>query len=463
MKKILIAILFLSAKQGITTGQNTQLWGMTPECGMYSGGTIFKINDDGTGFTNVFHFSTPAGYAPQGNLILASDGKLYGTCLYGGAFGSCTIFSYDPVTGIYNDVHSFNPLPDGDFPYSGLAEAPNGVLYGVTNTGGLHGFGTIYSFDPATGIYTNMYDFISTSPYNTPIIYNNKLYGTIPGGGVNYKGAIFSFDLLSNTFADLYDFDNINGSGPVGILLNDNGVFYATAGGGNNNAGVIYSFNPSTNVFQKLFDLDVGTGAIPKAGLMKAGNGKLYGTAEFGGANTVGAIFSFDPVNNSYTDVYDFVPSTGYGCIANLIQAPNGKLYGTNELGCAAGGGSFCSGVVFSYDILTNTYTDLEDFTGPNGGNPNGGLIAIISTGISQLNSGYGQLIAYPNPVSNVLHLSMEPSGYDKIIISDHSCRTVMTLSFATEIDFSLLEKGIYFIELLKKDNIVACEKISHF
>jgi uncharacterized repeat protein (TIGR03803 family) len=49
----------------------------------------------------------------------------------------------------------------------------------------------------------------------------------------------------------------------------------------------------------------------------------------------------------------------------SLIQAADGKSYGMTS-----NGGSKESGVAFSYDLATSTYTKLSDFNGDNGSNP---------------------------------------------------------------------------------------------
>lgn len=78
-----------------------------------------------------------------------------------------------------------------------------------------------------------------------------------------------------------------------------------------------------------------------------------------GGSNDEGVLFLFDPVNHVYSKLVNF--GGGYGSHPNgdLMQAPNGKLYGmTNP------GGSNDKGVLFSFDLLTNTYLKLFDFDG---------------------------------------------------------------------------------------------------
>jgi uncharacterized repeat protein (TIGR03803 family) len=60
---------------------------------------------------------------------------------------------------------------------------------------------------------------------------------------------------------------------------------------------------------------------------------KLYGTTHDGGSNNVGVIFSFNPSSSTYTKVKDFGGEDGIYPYGSLIQASDGKLYGTTNEG----------------------------------------------------------------------------------------------------------------------------------
>jgi len=43
-------------------------------------------------------------------------------------------------------IHSFTGSPDGSGPAAGLTRGPNGSFFGATESGGVFGLGTVYSF-----------------------------------------------------------------------------------------------------------------------------------------------------------------------------------------------------------------------------------------------------------------------------------------------------------------------------
>src|SRR6185436_8286035 len=114
--KLIIFLMFLIATK--LTAQDLVLWGTTLFGGVFNKGTIFQINADGSNFNVDLHFHEPGGYTPYGNLLLASDSNLYGTCFNGGTFGGGTIYRYNPVTSEHTDVHYFNGTA-GDGPICG--------------------------------------------------------------------------------------------------------------------------------------------------------------------------------------------------------------------------------------------------------------------------------------------------------------------------------------------------------
>ena len=81
----------------------------------------------------------------------------------------------------------------------------------------------------------------------------------------------------------------------------------------------------------------------------------------FGGINDLGVIFEYNIATNTLTNKVDFNFNKGASPDGSLMQASNGKLYGmTNGGGVNGGFGGY--GVLFQYDPVTSTYTKKLDF-----------------------------------------------------------------------------------------------------
>ena len=184
---------------------NGVLYGTTQRGGASGKGTVFSL-DPGTGTEQVvYSFCSKQkcadGQFPDANLINV-NGTLYGTTQRGGAKKGGTVFSLDPDTGAQTVVYSFcsqQNCADGQFPLAGLIDV-NGTLYGTTFAGGANkSYGAVFALDPGTGATTMVYSFCSQPgcsdgeyPQATLINVKGRLYGTTQGGGAHGYGTVFS-------------------------------------------------------------------------------------------------------------------------------------------------------------------------------------------------------------------------------------------------------------------------------
>src|SRR5205823_3620738 len=114
----------------------------------------FRVNTDGTGFTNLHSFTSHSDIVPPfGNYdgalplvgALVLDGNtLYGTAEAGGTFGGGTVFAVNIDGTDFRPLHSFaGGASDGAVPLAGLISSGN-ALYGTTESGGTSGKGTVF-------------------------------------------------------------------------------------------------------------------------------------------------------------------------------------------------------------------------------------------------------------------------------------------------------------------------------
>jgi uncharacterized repeat protein (TIGR03803 family) len=170
-----------------------------------------------------------------------------------------------------------------------------------------------------------------------------------------------------------------------------NGNFYGTtSSGGSNSYGTTFRMPSNSTAVTYLYSFDDGNdGADPLAGLVQGTDGKFYGTAYEGGADSVGAVFKM-ATNGAVTGLYEFTGGNDGGYpYGGVIQGRDGNFYGTTvEFG--SGG----SGTVF--ELATNgTLTTLASFDGANGSYPQAGLIQgldgnLYGTTVDGGSNGYG-------------------------------------------------------------------------
>jgi len=343
-------------------------------------GTVVKITPAGV-LSVLYSFpfdssntSAPIGLNPAAGLLQGPDGNFYGVTASGGAggdfcvvpvgiFGCGTVFKLTPG-GVATVLHSFcggngcGSLPtDGAGPVGRLAIGPDGNLYGTTQTGGIYqGFynsGTIFRVS-LSGAYAIMHIFSGgsgTGDGENPVAGltlgpDGNFYGTTEFGGTSGFGTVFRMN-LAGTVTVLQSFAQFdaNGAQPMGALFlaNDGNLYGTCYSGGANGRGTVFRISTS-GVLTKIYDFTDAAGNVgfdPKAGVIQASDGNLYGTAWQGGLGT-GTIYQLT-LGGVATLEANFDPNspTGYYPVGALVQGSDGRMYVT----APSGGGNNSSGV----------------------------------------------------------------------------------------------------------------------
>jgi uncharacterized repeat protein (TIGR03803 family) len=309
-------------------------------CG-YGCGTVFKITTSGT-LTTIYTFcpqtNCPDGSNPSAGLVQGNDGNFYGTSSSGGAYGEGTIFKITP-SGTLKTLYSFcsqTNCPDGAHPYAGLVQANNGNFYGTTALAGPHNYGTVFEITP-TGVFTTLYGFCARR--NCPDGGNpetaltqgsdGNLYGTTTSGGAAFFGFLFKMT-LAGKITPLYNFCSqtncVDGSYPRAPLIQaTNGKLYGTTTYGGTYGLICTPEDLSCGtVFSLSGGLPAFVEAIPNAG--KTGRSvAILGDDLTGSANVTfnGVAASFEVVSRSL--IQATVP-TGATTGAIQVNTPGGTL-----------------------------------------------------------------------------------------------------------------------------------------
>jgi uncharacterized repeat protein (TIGR03803 family) len=370
------------------------LYGTTQAGGSFQSGTIFAFNANGTGFTNLYDFTGGNdGAAPSGNLILSGN-TLYGTAGRGGNSNNGTVFAINTDGSGFTNLHSFTGS-DGVMPNCGLALSGS-TLYGTAQLGGASGNGTVFAVNTDGTEFTNLHHFTSTPhPYTgtnsdgaiptAGVVYSNStLYGTANFGGLFGWGTIYSIKTDGTSFTNLHSFTEASGQpatdptfGLTGLIIVDNSLFGTTKLGGAFSAGEVFKLNMDGTGFVDLHDFDQldgllsppyglinFNGGFPNA-LMLSGN-RLYGTASGGGYWCIGTAFELHTDDTGFEVLYNFaytVPISPVGPWNTNRDGgePNGLILAGNTLyGTARSEGISGNGTVFSISLPLPQLTTIR-------------------------------------------------------------------------------------------------------
>ncbi|HEX2585315.1 MAG TPA: choice-of-anchor tandem repeat GloVer-containing protein [Steroidobacteraceae bacterium] len=329
---------------------------------------IYRVATDGTGAETIYQFTEADGVGPTGNLMLASDSRLYGLTRFGTAVGrntsagSGTIYSIDQNGKGYTTLHSFDALVK-------QTDASTGISFLANNDGALN--------TALPAVLTS--DWFDGSSFQLPVPQqlieggDSFVYGVTPAGGANGTGTIFRMRRDGTNFQVLHTFAGIN---------------YLTG-------------------FTKSFNHD---GAFPSSSLLlDIDSGYLYGVTRYGGDSGNGTVYRLQPDGTGFQTIYSFEPSNGWisgvplggttdtsNCHGGLpVGRPiiaNGMLFGTTARGgndsanCDgnSNGDTHGYGLVYAIRLSDIPPSDVVDyfkvinvhnFDGTNGSSPYGDLV----------------------------------------------------------------------------------------
>lgn len=382
-------------ESALVMGSNQLLYGTTAAGGANGLGTIYSISRDGSQYAVIHSFSgSTDGSRPVAELLIGSDGLLYGTASVGGSWGGGTLFRMAPDGTGFTVLHHFGSTgDDGKFPRYAVIELADGFLYGTTDRGGAigaPGLGTIYRISRDGAAYTILRKFGGTS--GSADIHlsglaqadNGKLFGTTTRGGDYDYGTLFRMSADGSDFETLHHFrftgtPGQDGAYPTGHMVSDgNGTLIGTtAAGGRNNGGTVYRISEDGTGYSVICSFNGSNHEVlGPVGLNRTADGTLYVTGSHGGIAHFpghGGVARLNPDGSDYFLVTAFrlrrgeaAPGTG------LVRDEAGKLYGI-----LPNGGVEEVGSIYSINPDGTGYQTLHSFNGIDGDgrHPNSRLI----------------------------------------------------------------------------------------
>jgi uncharacterized repeat protein (TIGR03803 family) len=290
-------------------GRDGRLYGMTRWLSVIGGPcpgdqTVFRLAKDGTGFLVLHSFDDDASWrGPEGGLIEGRDGALYGTTAGGGANLQGKVFKLNKDGSNYTVLHDFGTIPaDGAGPMAGLLKGSDGALYGTTTWGGAYtnapnpeGLGTVFRISEDGSGFAVIHSFDDPDTGwepQSPLVEgtDGALYGVTPVTAFKLKKDGTGYQVL-HQFGAAGD-----GASARGLIQGIDGGFYGTTeSSGTNGSGTVFRLNNDGSAYSILYTFvdDTGYGVFPEAGLLQGSDGALYGTTVNGGGS--GTVFRFWP------------------------------------------------------------------------------------------------------------------------------------------------------------------------
>ena len=401
-----------SPRSGLISGFDGNFYGCTVAGGASDYGTIFKLSPAGV-FSTVIEFSgdtgTATGSEPGGDLLLHSDGNIYGTTKQGGPGSNGTVFKLSP-SGQLSTMVVGHPIG----PAGGVLHGPDGTLYFAMSSGGSSAFGygndgvgAIMKLIPGNAPTTlvSFTGFDGTAPGAYPagqlaLESDGSLFGTTKFGGRLGDGTVFKIT-PSGALTSLVQFNAFSGpffgQRPLsGLFKSPDGNFYGTtSSGGINGRGTIFKLTPAggfSNIVHFTNNTGNAKGADCEAQVIETSDGLLYGTTSGGGASGFGTVFKVTKAG-ALTTLVEFGVGTNNGRspVAAVTQGIDGSFYGTTQAGGIWGSGYGTLFKVTSGGVFTNIADFSSDAPPTFGTRPVSGLFRAPDGNLYGATVGLGQ------------------------------------------------------------------------
>lgn len=321
---------------------NGSLFGTTEDGGKYHNGTIFRLKMIGPVATLISLHSFDNNEYSRSGLAIGTDGFMYGTTTGGAPYNLGTVYRVSQ-SGAFKTIYNFGSSKGhGVWPVGDLVVGTDGYLYGTTSRM-LDHFATIFKITPS-GRLTTIYTFSDGTEPSTSFIRGNdgNFYGATGGDqGTNWSVYQLTPTGVSTT---LYWFGDNDGSDPNGLVQGADGCLYGTS----NSSGRNDVFRiTKTGEFSVLSSYDGYSGSrFSDASLVQGNNGSLYGASY----ETVYSV----TLSGNLTTLYTFPKDTTFQAqcgiplapellsVSGLTKCADGSFYGTT-----ADRGRFTEGSVF--------------------------------------------------------------------------------------------------------------------
>jgi uncharacterized repeat protein (TIGR03803 family) len=473
MKTKLLSILI--ACFSLTANAQTYMYGTTYEGGANGLGTIYRVDQNGMNFQKMYDFNSNDGGEPLSGLTLA-NGKLYGFTSSGGpasnpgattALGS--FFEFDPINNSLTVIESLDDKSEIGFSINNSPLLANdGSLYFASQGVGLNNVSVLSKYDPVSSTVTvldtlnSAEGFIATKLMQAS---NGHIYVTTANGNANSYGGVIRWNTISNQIEVLHSSQGPNFGGPheyynskSQLLEGSDGSLYGLSylGGyftGMNDQGVgcFFKIELDGTGYETLHPFEQGVqnvGYLPYGGLVEK-NGVIYGTTTEEGAINVnsGTIFSYTISNGTFAFI-KILDLEGYRPKGTLTESPNGRFYFTTT-----GEPSINSGNLIEFNPINGDATQRFTFGGSNGVMPYNDELAIVDFSTLSINESSALLNSiniYPNPVKDILSVSLEKPGVIEVIkildLKGSELFINKSKTTATDINTSFLSKGVYLL-----------------
>jgi uncharacterized repeat protein (TIGR03803 family) len=339
-------------------GGDGYFYGTTCYGGALQQGVVYRVARDGSGFAVLHSFDGASEGGRPSTLVSDGAGTLYGTTNAGGNGSGGTLFR------MHTDGTGFQVLSSNALGYvpGALTFDASGTLYGAVKSSD-SGFGSLFSYSSAGGFYGFLtFTGPAKGPSGSLLVDNGRVYGVVVEAlAPNDNGGIYSVRTDGGDFKLLHSFaaDGHEGIRPLaGLQLDSTGTLYGTTSEGAtvDHDGTVYRVKSDGSGFAILRDLVDADGGRSVSALTLVG-GRLYGVLSNWRANQAGTLFTMSTDGSAFAVKHDFDYLDALWPETSLTPS---NAEGTELVGASFAGGLHGTGAVYRVSVEAIFFDGFE-------------------------------------------------------------------------------------------------------
>ena len=478
----------------IADSESIIFYGLATKGGYKDGGVLFKFNLTDSSYEVLHHFDgyypyhKETGRFPYGSLLQADDGKLYGMTSEGGLHNNGVLFVFDPDSRQFKKKLDFNDNETGKRPKGSLIQAVDGKLYGVTQYGGDNyaggggNAGMVFSFDIEHNTFAKRADLgngVGTYPLGSLLqASGGKMFGTSYLGACS-SGGVFCYDPATDTI-----YRTACNGYPQGNLIEIEAIYpetsdtlsvescveYRSPSGRHRwtASGVYLDTIPNTAGGDSIITIYLTIKTVDVSVIQNGAS--LEAQAENAGYQWLSCDNDFQPLTGDTNQVFRAVRYGHYavsvsqeGCVDTSacyairtvgINSSNRK----NEVFSAAGGDAEGNTGSVSYTVGQIVYTTISGDSAMVAQGIQQPYEITVATAIKNTEDILLDVVAYPNPVRNLLKLKMKNRNFGHIYyqLFDNNGNVMEQKEVTgseTYIPMQGLPRATYYLKVIYKGN----------
>ncbi|TXC76955.1 T9SS type A sorting domain-containing protein [Luteibaculum oceani] len=301
------------------------------------------------------------------SIITSGQHTLIGVSDFGGEHGLGEIYTYDIETGQAEHVYSADLNIDGRVVSRFVSStSTDSIIYGLIPGGGTGGAGLVVSYNLLSGETKAVFQIevipgMNEQTNEVLAFVDSAIYGVMASTLPSQKGYLFKYHLGNQQFEIIHNFEVKAHRAYNGLNVFRDSLLVGTLYSADGKKPVLYEYNTKNSTFRTLHEFNNDSlleGSWPSSELSFVGDSLIIGVSIYGGANEAGTLYQYNYLQDEFTKLHDFEMDSGAYPEVAPVYMDQGVL-----VGCMGYNGPNGFGALYKFHLPTKTFQTVKAYT----------------------------------------------------------------------------------------------------